>query len=486
MTTDTAPTAALNPAVSTPRTGLLCYTAWGTGVGVELREKELVATIVRVRPSETGILGAATVTDYKTRPAAEWGTELLTFLRSLGVAHIAATVVLPRRDLIVRAVHLPGVTDRDLDAAIRLQIDSLHPFADEEVCFSLARIPKSSFALVGIVRRSVVDAYLTLFAEAGLKIASFSFSAGIVYSALRVITTPPANFICAHEADGLVELYGESEAKPLYSAALPLRYDRAVGIARSELRLDPATPPARLAQLLPKPVLFPADYDPQSPRFEANILPYATALAGACPWLGIESNVLPPELRRGSSRVRLIPTFILATALLVLLVMLAFQENWADARYLGVLQHQIRRYDPAARKVDSIDKSIATVRARSQSLDEFRRRGRLDIDSLAEITKLIPAPGWVNSLDMDRQTIQVAGEADQAAALLKVIDGSPLFEKSEFTMPITKGQTGEMFRIRAQRTVPPMPLPQSPPAAQGRGPETPAATRPAAPGGGAK
>ena len=133
------------------------WLAFGTGLGVEVREQELLITIVRVRRSETSVLGSATVTDYKTRPAAEWGTELAAFLKKVGAAHIAATVLLPRRDVIVRAVHLPGVSDKDLESAIRLQIDSLHPFSDDDVYFSWGRIGRGENVLVGIVRREIVD-----------------------------------------------------------------------------------------------------------------------------------------------------------------------------------------------------------------------------------------------------------------------------------------------------------------------------------------
>src|SRR3954453_4501284 len=150
------------PSAVRPRAGLSRWTAFGTGVGVEIRDKDLQVTIVRVRPSEVGVLGAATVTDFRTRPAAEWGTELTGFLRKLSVGHVAATVLLPRRDGIVRAVHMPGVTDKDLESAVRLQIDSLHPFSDEDVTFSFARIGKTPYVLVGIARRSVIDSYSAL------------------------------------------------------------------------------------------------------------------------------------------------------------------------------------------------------------------------------------------------------------------------------------------------------------------------------------
>jgi Tfp pilus assembly protein PilN len=230
-------------------------------------------------------------------------------------------------------------------------------------------------------------------------------------------------------------------------------------------------PEIPLATMLPRPAAFPPEFDPASPRYEAHVLASATALAGACPWLGVEANLLPPELRKGSSRVRLIPTIAFAVILVVLAVLLATQNAWADARYLALLQREIAKFEPAARSVDAFDKRIAATRARSQSLDDFRRRAKLDMDSLAEITRLVPPPAWLNSLEMDRQTAQFGGETDQAAPLLERLDKSPLFEKSEFTMPMMRATTGEMFRIRTQRTVP---LPGQPAG-------TPAPARPATP-----
>src|SRR5204863_254901 len=151
MTTEAAPQEPKPAAALAPRSGIKRWTAFGAGVGIEIRDKDLQVTIVRVRPSEIGVLGAATVTDFRSRPPAQTG----------------------------------------------------------------------------------------------------------------------------------IELYGESEGRPVYSAVLPVAWDRAVAIARAELRLDGETPVAHLTELLPRPALFPADYDPKSPHFEENVLPYATAIAGA-------------------------------------------------------------------------------------------------------------------------------------------------------------------------------------------------------------
>jgi type II secretory pathway component PulL len=438
------------------KTDLRKWLAFGTGVGIEIRDNELQVTVVRVRPSETGVLGSAMVTDYRNRPASEWGIELSAFLKKLGAAHIAATVLLPRHEVIVRQLSLPGVSNRDLASAVQLQADSLHPFADEDIYHTHARIGTTSSVLVGVARRDVIVRYSEMFAEAGIKVASFTFSAASLYSAMRLITTAPSDgFVTLHERSGELEVYGESESRPIFSAALPVSPERALSLAASELRLDVTTPVTPLSELLPKPSLFPDNHDPATGEFESNALAYATAVAGACPWLALEGNLLPIEQRRTSSRVRLIPTIALASILLLLTGGLAAHSSYADSRYLNVLQHEIFRFEPQARRVDALDRETTAVRARAHAIDEFRRRTKSDMDTLAEITKVIAPPGFVTSMDLDRNSVQLAGEAEQAAVLLKALDESPFFERSQFTMPITRGGVGEVFRVRVERQASP-------------------------------
>ena len=42
-------------------------------------------------------------------------------------------MLLPRREVIVRQIALPGVAAKDLEGAIRFQLDTLHPYGDDEV-----------------------------------------------------------------------------------------------------------------------------------------------------------------------------------------------------------------------------------------------------------------------------------------------------------------------------------------------------------------
>jgi hypothetical protein len=47
--------------------------------------------------------------------------------------------------------------------------------------------------------------------------------------------------------------------------------------------------------------------------------------------------------------------------------------------------------------------------------------------------------------------VVLAGEADQAAPLLKLLDSSPLFQNSEFALAVTHNAQNEQFRIKTLR-----------------------------------
>ena len=70
---------------------------------------------------------------FVNRPAAEWGAELQRFLAAAGETRLAATVLLPRDEVIVRALTLPGVAIKMPPARLNCRSTTLHPWGDVEV-----------------------------------------------------------------------------------------------------------------------------------------------------------------------------------------------------------------------------------------------------------------------------------------------------------------------------------------------------------------
>lgn len=427
------------------------WLAVGTGVGIEIGRRDLSITVARVRPAGVRILGSLTISDFRNTPAAEWGAVYANFLRKLSGSYLTATVLLPREDVIVRQVAMPGVADRDVPAALKFQIDSLHPFAEEDAVYGWARLRNTPMLLVGITRREVLDRYSTLFNEAGVKVSSFTFSGAAMYASLRLYAAPSRDgFLAMSPAAGAgaenYEIYGESPARPLFSAALEMQEPRARALALSELRLSPDVASVSLDAILPKPLAAPAEED-----LSRTPLIYATALAGACPRLSQAVNLLPENQRAMRSRWLYAPTIALGSILLLFAGALGMSGTYENRRYLATLDQERGRIEPRAKQAAALERDIAVLRNRTQMLDSFRARSKEDMDALNELTRTLAPPTWLNGLQLTRTQLSISGETDQATPLLKALDGTHQFKRSEFTLPMSRLAKGESFSIRAVR-----------------------------------
>jgi hypothetical protein len=424
---------------------------FGSGVGIEIGAGALEVVATRVRPTKIQVLGRLTIVNYADRPAAEWGAEYARFLKSMGMSHLSATVLLPRREVIVRQLSLPGIAARDIEGAIRFQLDTLHPYGDEDVVWGWSPLAYGS-VLVGIVRRETMEAYRQLLTEAGIAAASFTFSAAAVHAAIRVNGAGHSQGFVAlgRSGAGGVEVYGESPSRPVFSAEFNVAPQRAASLALAELRLPPDTAALTLEEVLPKPAVNPVEND-----LSRNALPYATALAGACPRLAPSANVLPPEHRRASSRAALVPTLVLAGVVLLVGAAVALWSPWSERRYLKAINAEIARLNPMAQRSLDLDRQISHVRAQTELLDSFRAQTRKDLDALQELTRIIEPPAWTNTVDLNRDTVRITGEAPAAPALVRILDSSPLFGNSvpDAINRANNGGTGETFVIHATRKV---------------------------------
>jgi hypothetical protein len=435
----------------------------GSGVGIRIDGDALHLAALRVRPGGVSLLGAIVIEDFRQRPAADWGAEYSRFLAASGLQNPGAIVILPRQELIVRTLALPGVTDSDAPAALRFQLDGLHPYDEAEVVHDWQRIGRTSSFVVAIARRETIDAYTALFAEAGVPLAGFSYSASAIYHAARILQQPApetlavsglhANSEAPAGTQTPLEIYGESASAPLFSADFELGLDRALALARSQLRLSEEFAPLDIAGLLPAFQATKPGQDLSDPVRSQLAIPCAAALAAACPHLGAPVNLLPPELRRGVSRAVYIPTAILALLLLGLGLALLLQGRWMEKAYVQRLDTEIRRLQPSVTRTKDLVRQSAQLLGQIREIDSFRSSARRDLDLLLDLTRLIDPPGYAQQLSVSPTQVNLAGEVDQAEGLLKKLEASPLLKNLEFTSPLQRNpmNQSELFRVKAER-----------------------------------
>jgi Tfp pilus assembly protein PilN len=443
--------------------GLRKYLCFGAGAGIVAEGGDLVALAARLRPAGPAVVSSLRIGRFRERPAAEWGAEYAAWLNRAGLRQAPALFLLPRAEVLTRLIPLPGVSDEDAPQAIRFQLDGLHPSAEEDVAAEWRRLDGTSDFLVAMAERRAVEAWIALFAEAGIRLAGITWSGAAVHRALRLYGAPPApGFMAVHGLgaglESPLEIYGESPSRRFFSVEFDLPAARAIDFARAELRLEDEAAPADLAAMLPEWRAAPDGFDASEPGRSRAALAWAAALAAAGWRLGEVLNFLPAELRSGVSRAIYIPTAALSILLVVLVSALMVENRWLDRHYLDRLGAEARRLDPQAKKIEALDRETATLAERIQQIEDFRRMPRADLEALLELTRLLPPPAWANAIQMNRTHVVLSGEVEQADALLRKLDESPLFQASEFAMPIARQGQAETFRIRTAREgAPPAP-----------------------------
>jgi hypothetical protein len=421
----------------------------GTGIGIVIAPPNLNVLVVRVRPEGVTVLGQLVIADFDARLPSEWTDEYKAFLRRLGVPHIAAVVMLPSESVTFRTIDMPGVNNRQVPAALKFDLDSLHPWANEEPVHDWTRLGKTSSILVCMTRRSTVERYSTLFEQADIRLSRFTFEASALYSVIHMLGhSEPVSFLAIGENQGKRVVYGESYSRPLFLASMETSFERARSIGIAELRLHPDLVPVSISDVLPKLLGNPSAYNPRS-----WCLTYVSALCAAIPWFVRGINLFPREHRASFLRSVYMPTVVLATIIVLASCVLAGFSTIAEQRYRKAIQTEIEMIELRAHKSGNLDQRIEALRRRVRAIDTFRMRSKDDLDALKELTDVVAPPTWIRLILLTRRSLLLTGEAEQAPALLKVIDSSLQFSGSEFSVPPVRAGSLEVFVLRATRKV---------------------------------
>jgi Tfp pilus assembly protein PilN len=81
---------------------------------------------------------------------------------------------------------------------------------------------------------------------------------------------------------------------------------------------------------------------------------------------------------------------------------------------------------------------------------------------MRELAERLPPDAWLRTLSMDRQGLEITGQAAAANQLIPLLENSPSLTRVEFTAPVTKAGDKEQFRIKAAWKAAPAPEPSQP------------------------
>ena len=382
-------------------------------------------------------------------------------------------VGLDRRSVVVKTLELPRTGGGDLGQMVGFELERHLPFPPEEARFSWVELPSGADEprrlLVVAGGRRGVERPLGLLAGAKRRAAAIT----VACHQLRTLlprALPPRRAVWAHRHGNHTDLLLLIGRRLLMSRSvdiadpaglareiqrsLPLvswSHCEAVWISGDDAAAWIAAP--ELAAVLNVPVSAP----PYADRSGALVASLPTEAGGAALLaLGVALgsrrpalDLLPVEQRPWTlSRAQLVTAEIASiTALLGLA--LAFTHVGKAERYLGRLTEEIRRLEPEANAVDAQAAERTRSRRVLAGLESVQRGSLPALPALRELTETLPDTAWLQTLSMDREGVELSGQADAASQLIPLLEGSRWLERVEFTSPVTKLQGKEQFRIRA-------------------------------------
>ncbi len=169
-------------------------------------------------------------------------------------------------------------------------------------------------------------------------------------------------------------------------------------------------------------------------------------------------NLLPFEMRK---KVRQIgkPLLVILTSLAVIL-----SVTWGIGVFthysneLNAINAEIKKRRPEVEVVDKLQKQQEELKKEIAELEKIKAEEVSKNEMLRELTQVLPAAVWIWNFKYNGKEVEISGFADSASDLIPLIDKSSIFEKVEFSAPVTKermvrgteSKEKERFKIKAR------------------------------------
>jgi general secretion pathway protein L len=169
--------------------------------------------------------------------------------------------------------------------------------------------------------------------------------------------------------------------------------------------------------------------------------------AAGCP----DVNLLTTARRKRRLPVPRTLNLVLAVLALALVAALVGLPLWDRHRTLRALEAELAVADGEARAARELRAELERLSDGAAFLVEKRRATPLVLTVLDEVTRLVPDDTWVNSLRLRDGKIELNGHSDASAALIPILDASPLFGNVRFLSPVTRDRLAddERFHLAA-------------------------------------
>ncbi len=441
-------------------------------VGVEIRGQDLVISCLQSNLSAGAFTHFRRIPQYRQRDHAEVQRDLDQFFRESRANRENITLGLPRGDVVVRYLELPSEVSDNLKQVVSYQVQSYEPTEEEKYYYDFTPLKQGEGSkriqvLLVMVKRAILDDHLMSLKGVGLRPACVTVgSFGLVNLFLRGQkgSNGSAAMLMDLAADRLEvlalrggRLLHTHESRKAPEAAWRDVVIRELEVAAEAVKMGPEdsidhlvlagehAESARdeLREAIPdcesvgKHVRLEMSAQNLSHLQEAAAS-VGLALGGLVRRPSIKLNLLPQEMRFRQTRWAYIPSLILGAIIVILLGALALRGTVQERYLVRKLQ---RETDTLRGRVESVQKLRAEMKrleAETKYNQDLLQRRDMNLESLRELTAILPNDTFLSVYSNKDGTIQISGSSAAAPDLIPKLEKSPLFKDVQ--------QRGQVFR----------------------------------------
>jgi general secretion pathway protein L len=167
-------------------------------------------------------------------------------------------------------------------------------------------------------------------------------------------------------------------------------------------------------------------------------------------------NLLPPEMREKPKKGFRYINYALILILFLLVLANISLPIWQKSVYAKSLQQEVSEYKKKSAAAVALRKEVEQAKLENRFLEEKKKNTFLTLQLINELTAVVPDDTWVSNLEIREKEVHLHGQSVASAALISLIDASPLFKDVSFRSPVTQNRKKdtERFHIAAKLNLP--------------------------------
>lgn len=163
-------------------------------------------------------------------------------------------------------------------------------------------------------------------------------------------------------------------------------------------------------------------------------------------------NLLPVEKRQKPRKAfRLVNYFLMVAVILLVFANLAL-PIWQKYHLSLALEGQLSQARKESAETVALRSKLEQAELENKFLENKKRESLQLTQVVNELTLLIPDDTWVSNFELREGVVHLHGQSTASAALIPLIDASPLFRNVSFRSPVTQNRQNntERFHISAE------------------------------------